>query len=74
MDYAVARGEHKLEGGLDNLARATYAIYNGGPRHLNRYRREQVSASLRKIDNAFWNKYEQVRAGETLAVAQCYVG
>lgn len=72
VDYAIARGEDKYEGGSDNLARATYAMYNGGPRHRDRYRRENVSRSLRAIDQSFWKKYQKVRQGDPLVVAECY--
>lgn len=74
VDYAIARGEHTHEGGIDNLMRSTYAMYNGGPRHISRYRNENTSSSLRAIDKGFWNKFQKVRAGNTLAVAQCYTG
>ncbi len=70
--YAIRKGEHKRKGGLDNLARATYAAYNGGPRHLNRYRKADTSDSLKKIDAAFWDKFVKIREGNTLAVKQCY--
>lgn len=74
VDYAIARGEHKRQGGIDNLARATYAMYNGGPRHRDRYRRENVSQSLRAIDQSFWKKYQKVKEGDPLVVAECYSG
>ena len=70
--YALRKKEHEQEGGVDNLVRATYAAYNGGPRHLKRYRLKETSASLRRIDQAFWSKFEQVRSGDELAVKQCY--
>jgi hypothetical protein len=73
-DYAIAKGEQNQDGGIDNLVRATYAMYNGGPRHINRYRRENTSAPLRAIDNSFWKKYQSVRAGHTMAVSECYTG
>ncbi len=73
-DYAIAKGEHTLDGGKDNLVRATYGMYNGGPRHINRYRREKVSSALREIDESFWDKFQAIRAGNTMAVAQCYTG
>jgi hypothetical protein len=73
VDYAIAKGEHnQLDGAIDNLVRATYAMYNGGPRHINRYRRENTSVALRKIDDAFWKKFEVIRSGNILAVAECY--
>jgi len=74
VDYAIARGEHNHEGGIDNLVRATYAMYNGGPRHISRYRNENTSSSLRVIDIGFWEKFQKVRAGNTMAVARCYTG
>lgn len=74
LNYAIRRGEDKQPGGRDNLARATYAAYNGGPRHLRRYRRTDTSEQLRDIDLAFQEKYKQIRAGDELAVRDCYTG
>lgn len=74
LDYAIARGEHKQPGGLDNLARATYAVYNGGPGHLARHRRPNTKAALKKIDTLFWEKYQAVRDGRTMEVARCLGG
>jgi Transglycosylase SLT domain len=73
-DYAVARGEDKQPGGTDNLARATYAVYNGGPGHLARYRKKTTSKSLRRIDDLFWQKYRAVSAGREGGVRECIVG
>lgn len=71
-DYAIARGEHRQPGGMDNLARATYAVYNGGPGHLSRYRTERTKPALKKIDTLFWEKYRLVKNGQTLPeVARC---
>ena len=70
--YAIRRGEHLKDGGVDNLARATYAAYNGGPRHLTRYRKSDTSASLKKIDAAFWDKFNQTRDHGALSVKNCY--
>ncbi|MCX8073363.1 MAG: lytic transglycosylase domain-containing protein [Candidatus Binatia bacterium] len=75
QDYAIARGEHRQPGGMDNLARATYAVYNGGPGHLARYRNDRTKPALKKIDTLFWQKYQAVRRGETLVeVARCLGG
>lgn len=71
-DFALPSGEHLGEGGADNLARATYAAYNGGPGHLTRYRKPKTSAHLRVIDREFWRKYELVRAGEHAPMFTCY--
>lgn len=71
-DYAIARGEHTITGNVDNLARATYAAYNGGPGHLTRYRTGKGSRSLRRIDESFWEKYRTIKSGQTLAVEECF--
>ncbi|MGI9319457.1 MAG: lytic transglycosylase domain-containing protein [bacterium] len=70
--YALRKGEHQQKGGVDNLVRATYAAYNGGPRHLSRYRKSSTSESLKKIDTAFWQKFLQVRNSGAGSVKQCY--
>lgn len=72
VDYAIKRGEHTHAGGVDNLARASYAVYNGGPGHLRRYRQPPKNRYLRDIDEAFWQKYRAVKEGNDLAVRQCY--
>jgi len=71
-DYVIAKGEHERDGGIDNVVRATYATYNGGPAHLKRYRRASTSKNLRKIDKAFWNKFQKIRDGEESAPLACF--
>jgi hypothetical protein len=71
-DYAIRKGEHVSTGNVDNLARAAYAIYNGGPSHMRRYRIPPRRRSLRAIDASFWEKYQAVKAGDSLGVARCY--
>ncbi|MFN8642439.1 MAG: lytic transglycosylase domain-containing protein [Candidatus Binatia bacterium] len=71
-DYAVAKGEHTATGNPDNLARATYAMYNGGPGQMRRYRSGKTKRSLRDIDEAFWEKYRTVKTGNALAVKGCF--
>ena len=72
VDYAIKKGEHAQTGNFDNLARASYAVYNGGPGHLRRYRQPPKNRHLREIDDAFWKKYREVKDGNDLAVRQCY--
>lgn len=71
-DFALPAGEHLGPGGADNLARATYAAYNGGPGHLARYRKAKTSSHLREIDQEFWRKYQAVRKGEQAPMLSCY--
>jgi septal ring-binding cell division protein DamX len=74
VNYALKRHEHKKDGGLANLARATYSAYNGGPSQVGRYRSKNVPTAHKKIDTAFWTKYKQINQGNDFAVAQCLGG
>jgi hypothetical protein len=72
VDIAIPRGEGKSAYGPDGLARSTYAIYNGGPRHASRWRNPKARASLRRIDAAFHRYYQVVKAGRELEVKDCW--
>lgn len=72
VDYALRRGEHRQPGGDDNLLRATYAAYNGGPGQLARYRRPDTPTRLQAIDNLFWDHYQRLRADGWPEVSSCY--
>ncbi len=71
IDHAIKK-ELSKSGGGDNLVRASYGAYNGGPRHLTRYRKADVSAELRKIDESFLSKYRKIKDGDIMSVASCY--
>jgi hypothetical protein len=68
--YALRKQEDKQPGG--HLARATYAAYNGGPGHLARYRAAKQNPELKKVDEAFWNKFQAVSSGREMDVESCY--
>jgi hypothetical protein len=73
-DYAIARGE-EVAGGPDALARATYAVYHGGPSHLRRYRQpSRWRKPLVAVDRAFHAKFREVAAGRELGVRECFAG
>jgi hypothetical protein len=72
VDYAIRRGEHEQPGGDDNLIKATYAAYNGGPSHLARYRLEDTPASLQAIDNEFWKHYTAIKTDQWPDISSCY--
>jgi sporulation related protein/transglycosylase-like protein with SLT domain len=69
--YVIKNGEHKQRGGIDNLARATYSAYNGGPGQIMRYRNPQAAKAHKQIDIAFYKKYQQVKLGQELNVGKC---
>ncbi len=73
-DYAIGKREHTAVGDADNLARGTYAVYNGGPGHLTRISKPKLRADLREIDNSFFEKYQAVKAGNELDVGKCFTG
>lgn len=73
IDYAIRRGEHEQPGGDDNLIKASYAAYNGGPGQLARYRNENTPARLRSIDNTFWSYYTSFNSGQLPDISTCYV-
>jgi septal ring-binding cell division protein DamX len=74
VKHALKQGEQRHSGGISNLARSTYSAYNGGPSQVSRYRRSDVPSSHRKIDQLFWDKYQQVSAGHEMNVAKCLDG
>ena len=68
--YAIRKKENEQPNG--NLARATYSAYNGGPGALGRYRGVRQSPVWKKVDEAFWTKFQAVSSGQELAVKSCY--
>ena len=68
--YALRKKEDQQPGG--HLARATYSAYNGGPGQLSRYRAAKQNPELKKVDEAFWNKFQAVTSGRELEVQHCY--
>lgn len=71
--HAIRGKEHMVPGGETNLARATYAAYNGGPGHLRRYRKPETSPRLRAVDQEFWQKYQAVENHDQSAFFSCAV-
>ena len=77
VKYAIRRNEHKQPGGINNLARASYSAYNGGPSKSSRYRSSNVPDYFRQVDSACWNKYQKVEQGgraDHRGIARCLGG
>jgi hypothetical protein len=69
--YALRKAEGR---GLseDDLARAVYAMYNGGPGQLKKYVARKASNRYLKVDQLFWEKYRLVKDRSLDKVATCY--
>jgi hypothetical protein len=74
FDYAIAKKEHEKTKSLDNLARASYSAYNAGPGKLTRYRDPKAVAREKRVDGDFWEKYQDIKKGDHLAVVKCFGG
>jgi len=53
------------------IARATYAAYNGGPDAYERRRRPEEPTDLRQINEAFWAKYRTAVGGGSINIMRC---
>ncbi len=71
--HALRAKEHMVPGGEDNLARASWAAYNGGPGHLRRYRKAGTSPHLKSVDTEFWQKFQAVERDDESAFFSCAV-
>lgn len=71
VKYAISRDEHKHDGGVDNLARASYSAYNGGPSKASRYRSANAPPYQKKVDAAFWTKYQRINEDDQSGIARC---
>jgi hypothetical protein len=76
VEHEIEKGEDEVRGEPDDLARATYAAYNAGPRQLARYRRpgNAKGGVGHRVDADFWRKFQSVRTGNELEVKTCYPG
>ncbi len=70
MRHAADKGAGK-SGKPADLARSAYSAYNGGPGAWNRWRRRDVPADVRLIDEAFWEKYRTMAQGQSFDVLRC---
>jgi hypothetical protein len=68
--YAIPKKEDAQKNG--HLARATYSAYNAGPGGLARYRGVRQSPIWKKVDEAFWSKYQSVSSGKEVTAKDCF--
>ena len=71
MRGTTARTTSKSADPSTEIARATYAAYNGGPNAYDRWRRTDEPAELRQIDDGFQAKYRAMAGGESIDILRC---
>lgn len=68
-----ARPIARKSGNQDDLARATYAAYNAGPRAAGRFLNPQAKPRVKQVDEKFWKLYQTLRDGGTVDLQSCSV-
>lgn len=68
-----ARPIAERTGAPEDLARASYAAYNAGPRAAGRYLKAHGKVRIRQIDDKFWNLYQGISAGGNIDLQTCTV-
>jgi len=72
MSADTARATIKDSNSVAEIARSTYAAYNGGPNAYNRWRRpDETAEASRYIDESFWTKFRAVTAGQLFDILSC---
>ncbi|MBI5556233.1 MAG: lytic transglycosylase domain-containing protein [Deltaproteobacteria bacterium] len=54
-------------------ARATYSVYNAGPRAAKRFMKPGSSAREKRVDGRFWSLYQGFAAGGSVDLSTCNV-
>jgi len=67
MPYAERHGDPSL------AARAAYAVYNAGPRGVDRFARARRHPREERVDERLWMLYQGVAAGGEIDLANCAV-
>jgi hypothetical protein len=67
--YGIEEG--KRTGRVEDVVRATYAVYNAGPKAVSRYRDQASTPRERGVDGSFWTLYQGFAAGGTADLLTC---
>ncbi|MGH6635464.1 MAG: transglycosylase SLT domain-containing protein [Gammaproteobacteria bacterium] len=70
-NYGLAEGGQT--GKLENVARATYAVYNAGPGAVTRYRDRSSTPRERRVDKRFRKLYHGFAHGGEVDLVKCTV-
>lgn len=58
---------------MNNGIRATYAVYNGGPRAARRFMKQDGPRPRNALYDKFWRVYQGIAAGGTVNLASCAI-
>jgi len=53
--------------------RATYSVYNAGPKAARRFMKKESTAREKRVDDKFWTIYQGVAAGGKIDLSDCNV-
>lgn len=67
--YGIEEG--KRTGRVEDAVRASYAVYNAGPRAVSRYRDPASTPRERRVDEGFWERYQGFAGGGTADLLTC---
>ena len=67
--YGIEEG--KRTGRVEDVVRATYAVYNAGPKAVSRYRDQASTPRERRVDGSFWALYQGFAGGGTAHLLTC---
>ena len=68
-----ARPIAQRTGAIEDLARASYAAYNAGPRAAGRFLKSAANSRVRRVDDKFWNLFLGISEGGTVDLRACGV-
>ncbi|MGH7404107.1 MAG: transglycosylase SLT domain-containing protein, partial [Candidatus Rokuibacteriota bacterium] len=67
--YGIEEG--KRTGRVEDIVRATWAVYNAGPKAVGRYRDHGSTPRERRVDESFWALYQGFAGGGTADLRTC---
>src|SRR2546426_379273 len=70
-DYAIPYAERS--GDANHIPRATYAVYNAGPRAVGRFNKPQPHPREQRVDERLWKIYRGIASGGQADLRACGV-
>jgi hypothetical protein len=70
-DYAIDYADRSDN--LDHVPRATYAVYNAGPRAVGRFNKPHPPARQQRVDQRLWTLYQGIASGGQVDIGSCSV-